>query len=114
MGSLKNFSQAKVVPPAYNRSSMELEVISKLRSALSADPSEGQVVYTLTLIRKLLAHRGIATRFFYLQFFSDWAFHVRVDRAGAKRILRHFDDWFPTLLANDRRAEDACRFFLLF
>ncbi len=92
---------------------MELEVIGKLRGALRAELSENQVVYTLALIRKLLAHRGSATRFFYLQFFSDWAFHVRVDRAGAKRVLRHFDDWSPKFLENDRAA-NACKFFLLF
>jgi hypothetical protein len=91
---------------------MELEVISKLRSTLSAELSENQVVYILALIRKLLAHRGSTTRFSYLQFFSDWAFHVRVDRAGAKRVLRHFDDWAPTFLENDKAA-DSCRFFLL-
>ena len=93
---------------------MELEVVNKLRGALGGRLSEQQVVYILALVRKLLSQRGSAARFPYLQFFSDWAFHVRVDRAGAKRILRHFDDWFPALLANEDRAADACRFFLLF
>jgi hypothetical protein len=92
---------------------MELEVISKLRGALSVELSENQVVYILALIRKLLAHRGTQTKFFYLQFFSDWAFHVRVDRTGARRVLHHFDDWLPALLENGRAA-NACRFFLLF
>ncbi len=93
---------------------MELEVIDKLRGALGNDLSEQQVVYILALIRKLLTHRGSTGRFFYLQFFSDWAFHVRMDRAGARRVLRHFDDWFPRLRENEGRAADACRFLVLF
>src|ERR1035441_289878 len=93
---------------------MEPDVVNKLRGPLSAELSEAQVVYILTLVRKLLDYRNTAARFSYLRFFSDWALHVRVDRTGAKRVLRHFDEWFPTLVENEGRAADACRFFILF
>jgi len=93
---------------------MEPEVTNKLCKALGQELSEAQVVHILVLIRKLLGHRKNATTFFHLQFFSDWALHVRVDRAGARRILHQFDQWLPALLANENRAADGLRFLLLF
>lgn len=93
---------------------MESDVIDKLSAALSGALTEAQVVYILALIRKLLEYRGGAAQFFCLKFFSDWAFHVHVDRKGAKWVLRHFDEWFPTLIENESRAADGCRCLLLF
>jgi hypothetical protein len=93
---------------------VESDVTNKLRGAITGDLSEAQVVYILTLFRKLLDYRGSKQNFYYLRFFSDWAFHVRVDRAAAKLVLRHFDEWFPTLAGNNGRAAQACRFLLLF
>lgn len=93
---------------------MEPEVIDKLRGALDEELSEKQVYYILALVRKLLDYRRRARGFLYLQFFSDWAFHVRVDRAGARRVLRHFDDWSSELLGSGNMPGDASRFFLLF
>ena len=93
---------------------MELEVIRKLGDALSEEPTEAQVALTLSLIRKLLDHRKASTQFAYLRFFCDWAFHVKVDRAGAQQMLHHFDDWSPRLLLNEKSALDACRFYFFF
>lgn len=93
---------------------METDLVRKLRSALNGNLSEERVVYVLLLLRKVLEHRSASARFSYLRFFSDWAFHVRVDRAGAKRVLRHFDEWLPELTKKQERGADACRFFLLF
>jgi hypothetical protein len=93
---------------------MEPEVIRKLRDALSTEPTEAQVVLTLSLIRKLLEHRKAPAQYGYLQFFCDWAFHVRVDRGGARQMLHHFDDWSPRLLLNEKSASDACRFYFFF
>ena len=93
---------------------MKDEVISKLRGALSGELSEPQVFYILGLTRKLLDHRRGGGEHAYLRFFCDWAFHVEVSRSGAKRALRHFDDWSQALLGNEGKAADACRFFLLF
>ena len=86
---------------------MEPEVIRKLRDALTKEPTEAQTALTLSLIRKLIEHRKSPAQLGYLQFFCDWAFHVRVDRAGARQVLHHFDDWSPRLLLNEKSASDA-------
>jgi len=93
---------------------METEALAKLANALNGDLSEAEVVYILSMIRKMLDSQSAPGPFFYLRFFCDWAFHARVDRSGAKRVLHHFDDWFPALVEREDRAEDGCRFLLLF
>jgi hypothetical protein len=94
---------------------MEREVVDKLWRALGEPLSENQVVYILSLVRKLLAHRKATAKFFTLQFFSDWAFHVSMDRSGAREFLRRFDDWTPTLVEKKgQSAAEACKYFLLF
>lgn len=93
---------------------METILTEKLRGTLSGALSEERVVYILSMLRKLLEYRDGTARFSYLRFFTDWAFHVRVDRMGAQRALRHFDGWLPELTQNQDRGADACGFFLLF
>ena len=89
-------------------------VIDKLRDSLKAEFSEAQVVYVLALIRKILDQQRGVCPFSYLRFFCDWALHARVDRSGARRILHHLDDAFPTLIKNESRIADGCRFLVLF
>lgn len=69
---------------------MEDEVIEKLRVELSqAIKSERQVVYMMSLIRKLFEHRKIK-RYCLLSLYCDWVLHIKLDRAGAKKILESF------------------------
>ena len=72
---------------------MKEDVRSKLRRELSEPiSSERQVVYILVEIRKLLELNADADRFPALNFYCDWAVHAVMDKEGAKRIVRRFDE----------------------
>jgi len=73
--------------------------------------SEAQVCYILVLARKLLEHerqqvpqlqspeQAPATRAFAtLQFFCDWALHIKLTRDRAGRLLQEFDRQVPAML----------------
>ncbi len=59
-----------------------------------------RVVYILVETRKLLERQGELNRYPALRFYCDWALHTSMDRAGAQRILRLFDEAHPLLCAN--------------
>lgn len=63
--------------------------------------TEGRVVYILVETRKLLELQGELAKYPTLCFHCDWALHTNLDRAGAQRILRLFDEAHP-LLCNDK------------
>ena len=82
---------------------MKPDIISKLRDELR-EPihSERQVVYILAELRKLMELEAIERNergappdnsHFALKFYCDWAVHVRLDQAGAKRIVQRFNQF---------------------
>jgi hypothetical protein len=67
------------------------DIISKLTGELNKGiTTEPQVVYLLVGIRKLI-ERNDESEYPNLKFHCDWALHSRLDRAGARAILRKFD-----------------------
>jgi hypothetical protein len=59
--------------------------------------TERRVVYVLTLIRKLLETDKFPEQYMALSFYCDWALHTELSRAGAKRIIKIFEDYYwPT------------------
>lgn len=88
--------------------------IEKLEAALSGPLSEPATIYILNLIRKLLEESSGKNEFAFLTFFTDWAFHVRVDRKGAQTVLKLFDSWLPAIQARSKRASDGYRFLLFY
>jgi len=72
----------------------ERDIRSKLRREFSEPiTSERQVVYILVEIRKLLELNDDAEYFPALTFYCDWAAHAVMDKEGAKRIVRRFNEW---------------------
>lgn len=82
---------------------MKPDIIEKLRDELREHiHSERQVVYILAELRKLLELESLArieagspsdTSYFALQFYCDWAVHVRLDYSGAQRIVERFNQY---------------------
>jgi hypothetical protein len=82
---------------------MKPDIIEKLRGELR-EPihSERQVVYILAELRKLMELESIDrievgapvdNSYFALKFYCDWAVHVRLDQAGARRIVQRFNEY---------------------
>jgi hypothetical protein len=82
---------------------MKPDIIEKLRGELR-EPihSERQVVYILAELRKLMelesidrieAGAPVDNSYFALKFYCDWAVHVRLDQAGARRIVQRFNEY---------------------
>ncbi|MGA2146710.1 MAG: hypothetical protein ABSH49_17305 [Bryobacteraceae bacterium] len=72
---------------------MKPDIQSKLRHVLeSGRITEVEVVYIMAGIRKLLEHGKTSTDFRTLEFFGDWALHVKMDRRAAVRMIKQFDD----------------------
>jgi hypothetical protein len=77
---------------------MTEEIIKKLTAELSKGiTTEAQVVYVLAGIRKLIERDDKATAYSALNFHCDWVLHSKLDRAGAKAVLRLFDAVQPLL-----------------
>lgn len=69
---------------------MRDEVLKKLRAELSSSiNSERQVVYIMSLIRKLFEHHKIKS-YRLIGLYCDWALHTRLDRRGAREVLNSF------------------------
>jgi hypothetical protein len=67
------------------------DILTKLTEQLEMGiTSEVQVVYLLAGVRKLMERDAIGG-LPNLKFHCDWALHSRMDRAGAKSILRQLD-----------------------
>jgi hypothetical protein len=87
------------------------DIISKLGDELGKGiTTEVQVVYLLAGIRKLIERDNLEEEYAALNFHCDWVLHSRLDRAGAKTVLRPFDDAHVTMrrhmdLPRDLRAE---------
>ena len=81
---------------------MRVAIEEKLRRQFSSKApfTEMRVVYILVETRKLLERQGELNRYPALRFYCDWALHTSMDRAGAQRILRLFDEAHPLLCAN--------------
>jgi len=54
--------------------------------------SEAEVVYTLVETRKLLEITGRSDAFPSLAFHCDWTLHTKMNRRGARLVLKLFDD----------------------
>lgn len=69
-------------------------IVGKLQSELERGiTSEGQLVYVLVEVRKLLEITHRKDRFPALLFHCDWALHSHMDRPGALRVLQRFDEF---------------------
>lgn len=90
---------------------MRAAIEEKLRRQLSskAPLTELRVVYILVEIRKLLERQGELNKYPALRFHCDWALHTSMDRAGAQRILRLFDEAYPLLCANQELSHTLKR-----
>src|SRR5271156_2925626 len=76
-------------------------ILDKLDQALRQDIStEGQVVYILVEIRKLIEQDRELREYFALDFYCSFALHTVMDREGARRILERFDRAHPLLVSN--------------
>lgn len=76
-------------------------IFEKLRRELELDiTTERQVVYILVEIRKAIEQAGEQKNYFALDFYCSWALHTKMDRAGAVRILKRFDQAHPLLVQN--------------
>jgi hypothetical protein len=72
-----------------------MTVTEKLREQLFEHLiTERRVVYVLTLIRKLLETGKFPEQYVALSFYCDWALHTELSRAGAKRIINIFEDYY--------------------
>jgi hypothetical protein len=72
---------------------MTRDIIEKLKEQIvSGITTEVQVVYLMAGIRKLIERDGAQDDFPLLRFHCDWALHSRMDRAGARRLLKIFDE----------------------
>ncbi len=100
------------------RSAIEEKLNRQLSS--KAPLTEARVVYILVETRKLLELQGELKKYPALRFYCDWALHTSMDRAGAQRILRLFDEAHPLLCSGqalprnlDREIRDTTnlRFF---
>jgi len=80
------------------RSAIEEKLDRQLSSR--APLTEVRVVYILVETRKLLELQGELSKYPVLRFCCDWALHTSLERAGAKRILRLFDEAHPLLCSN--------------
>ena len=76
-------------------------ILEKLRRALQEEViTEGQVVYILVEIRKAIEQAGEQSEYYALDFYCSWALHTKMDKAGAVRILKRFDEAYPLLVQN--------------
>jgi len=72
---------------------MTRDIIEKLKEQIeSGITTEVQVVYLVAGIRKLIERDEAQEDFPLLRFHCDWALHSRMDRAGARRLLKIFDE----------------------
>jgi hypothetical protein len=84
---------------------MENEIIAKLRRELERPiTAEPLVVYLLVEIRKLMDHNGIQPE--TLRLCCNWAVHVELSGAAARRIVEHVDALYPRLLKGELTEED--------
>lgn len=68
------------------------DILRKLTAELEKGiTTEVQVVYLLAGIRKLIERDERDEEYAALNFHCDWVLHARLDRAGAKAILKQFD-----------------------
>src|ERR1700674_2787350 len=77
---------------------MQSAIIAKLEREL-AEPisTERQVVYILVEIRKLLELTGSQAKYDALWFHASWAFHPKMNRGVAAKLLEYFDEAYPLL-----------------
>ena len=79
---------------------MEDEVVYKLRLEIKRTlRKESQVCYILVLARKLLEHEpSKRDSFATLEFFCDWALHIKLTKYHAGVLLQEFDRQIPEML----------------
>jgi len=76
----------------------ELAILRKLRQELAQEIStEGQVVYILVEIRKLIERTDESRQYETLYFYCSWAVHTQMTKAVANDMLEKFDEAHPLL-----------------
>ena len=79
--------------------------------------SEAQVCYILVLARKLLEQEPSKRESFAtLEFFCDWALHIKLTRYHAGILLQEFDSQVPEMLqgAHDELTFKSAKVFKIF
>jgi hypothetical protein len=77
---------------------MEIAILRKLKRELAQDIStEGQVVYILVEIRKLIEQTDESRQYETLYFYCSWAVHTRMTKAVANKMLEKFDEAYSLL-----------------
>jgi hypothetical protein len=81
------------------------EIIDKLAAELKSteELTEPRVVYTLVQVRKLIEAKNEAVQYPLLKFFCDWAVHSKLDKTGASRVIKLFDDFQETALTKSSK-----------
>lgn len=94
-GDIAGHTSERIGVTVMGRSAIEEKLNRQLSS--KAPLTEARVVYILVETRKLLELQGELSKYPALRFYCDWALHTSMDRAGAQRILRLFDEAHPLL-----------------
>jgi hypothetical protein len=84
------------------------QIIDKLKLEFDKEiKSEGQVVYILVEIGKLLEHGNAKGAFPTITFYRDWVVHTKLDRSRvADSLVRLFDDY---VTSNNTTASDSLK-----
>lgn len=85
---------------------MKNDIEEKLRVELSRGiQTEAQVVYLLVEIRKLIEHATEPYQNLSVLFFCEWALHIKMNREGARLLLKEIDDAIGRAATADELAE---------
>lgn len=80
--------------------------LQTLRDILSAPIStEADVTRFMVEVRKVV--EAMDNRYQVLEFFGDWLLHGKLDRKGAKTIIKELDDFVKTVRANSGKETKA-------
>lgn len=71
---------------------MEIDILNKIEKSISlGDYTEPQVLYILAEIRKLFEKNNVR-KYKALSFMANWVLHPKLDRSGAKDLLKALED----------------------
>ncbi|HXM97186.1 MAG TPA: hypothetical protein VN982_01790 [Candidatus Dormibacteraeota bacterium] len=81
-------------------------IAEELWSLLNGEPQKkGDVVHVLVQIRNVLEQDGKPAKYAVLKFFCDWVAHPKLTGAGARTVLRMFDEQLPTFFGKPENVD---------
>ena len=87
---------------------MKEDILSKLARELTEPiESELQVVYVLVEIRKFLELEGLKPKYPSLVLYCDWAAHPKLNRTGAKHLVKRVDELWDKMVAGGLKGGNA-------